>query len=68
MEYLYAVSVLNDNEASPSWIGRYDNALDAVDVYNKFVDCGDATQYRTINLAEPSGKMHTKHLYRNEAK
>jgi hypothetical protein len=27
---------------------------------------GDAMEYRTINLSEPSGKMHTKILYRSE--
>jgi hypothetical protein len=64
-EYLYAVTCTNDSERTPSWIGRYGNALDAVDVYNKFVDFGDAVEYRTINLSEPSGKMHTKIFYRN---
>lgn len=65
MEYLYAVTCSNDNETSPSWVGRYDNALDAVDVFNKFNDYGDAKEYRTINLSEPSGKMHTKIFYAN---
>lgn len=65
MEYLYAVTCSNDNETSPSWVGRYDNALDAVDVFNKFIDYGDAKEYRTINLSEPSGKMHTKIFYAN---
>ena len=64
-EYLYAVTSTNDNDRSPSWTGRYDNAIDAVDVFNKFNDYGDATQYRTINLSEPSGKMHTKIFYAN---
>ncbi len=65
MEYLYAVTSNNDNATSPEWVGRYDNALDAVDVFNKFIDFGDANNYRTINLSEPSGKMHTKIFYRN---
>lgn len=64
-EYLYAVTSTNDNSTSPEWVGRYDNALDAVDVFNKFNDFGDASEYRTINLSEPSGKMHTKIFYRN---
>jgi hypothetical protein len=65
MEYLYAVTSTNDNSTSPEWVGRFDNALDAVDVFNKFNDFGDASEYRTINLSEPSGKMHTKIFYRN---
>jgi hypothetical protein len=65
MEYLYAVTSTNDNEHSPDWIGRYNNALDAVSVYLSFVDHGMAEEYRTVNLSEPSGKMHTKVLYRN---
>ncbi len=65
MEYLYAVTSTNDNATSPEWVGRYDNALDSVDVFNKFIDFGDANNYRTINLSEPSGKMHTKIFYRN---
>ena len=64
-DYLYAVTSTNDNEAKPSWVGRYDNALDAVDTYNKFVDYGLAMEYSTVNLSEPSGKMHTKIFYTN---
>lgn len=65
MEYMYSVTITNDNERTPSWIGRYENALDAVNVYNACVDYGFAQEYRTINLSEPNGKMHTKIFYRN---
>jgi hypothetical protein len=65
MEYLYSVTCTYDNERTPKWIGRFDNALDAVDTYNKFVDWGLANEYSTVNLSEPSGKMHTKVFYRN---
>jgi hypothetical protein len=44
---------------------RYDNALDAVDNWNRCVDWGFADEYATYNLLEPSGKMHTKTFYRN---
>jgi hypothetical protein len=64
-EYLYSVTSTNDSEAQPKWVGRYSNALDAVNVYNSFIDHGFANEYRTVNLAEPSGKLHTKILYRN---
>lgn len=64
-EYLYSVTTTNDGEAKPSWIGRYSDALSAVQVFERFVDHGFANEYRTVNLSEPSGKMHTKVLYRN---
>ena len=65
MEYLYAVTSTNDSATSPNWVGRYANALDAVNVFNSFIDYGDAQEYRTVNLSEPSGKMHTKTFYRH---
>ena len=65
MEYLYSVTATYDGDLSPHWIGRYDNALDAVSEFNKFVDHGLASQFATINLSEPSGKMHTKIFYSN---
>jgi hypothetical protein len=65
MEYLYSVTATYDGDKSPHWIGRYDNALDAVGEFNKFVDYGLASEYATINLSEPSGKMHTKIFYTN---
>jgi hypothetical protein len=65
MEYLYAVTSTNDSATSPNWVGRYTNALDAVNVFNSFIDYGDANEYRTVNLSEPSGKMHTKTFYSN---
>lgn len=64
-EYLYSVTTTNDGNAKPEWIGRYSDALTAVEVYQRFVDVGFADEYRTVNLSEPSGKMHTKVLYRN---
>jgi hypothetical protein len=65
MEYEYSVTSTNDNDFNAKWIGRYDNALEAVNVYNSMVDYGFANEYRTINLSEPNGKMHTKIFYRN---
>jgi hypothetical protein len=65
MEYEYAVTAVNDRDYSNVWSQRFDNALEAVNVFNKFNDFGDAESYRTINLAEPNGKMHTKVFYRN---
>ena len=65
MEYIYSVTCTYDGDRSPHWTGRYDNALDAVDTYNKFVDYGLASEYSTVNLSEPNGKMHTKIFYTN---
>jgi hypothetical protein len=62
-EYLYAVTSTNDSATSPNWVGRYSNALDAVNVFNSFIDYGDANEYRVVNLSEPSGKLHTKTFY-----
>ena len=59
-EYLYSVTTTNDSETKPNWIGRYSDALSAVEVYQRFVDVGFANEYVTVNLSEPSGKMHTK--------
>jgi hypothetical protein len=65
MEYLYSVTTTNDSNTTPDWIGRYSDALTAVEVYQRFTDHGFADEYRTVNLSEPSGKMHTKILYRS---
>ena len=64
-EYLYSVTMTNDSNTSPDWVGRYSDALSAVEVYQKFIDHGFALEYRTDNLSEPNGKMHTKILYRS---
>lgn len=65
MEYEYSVTCTYDSEAMPKWTGRFDNALEAVNCYNKFIDYGFANEYSTINLAEPNGKLHTKIFYRD---
>jgi len=65
MEYLYSVTCTYDGEPTPRWVGRYSDALSAVETYQKFVDHGTALEYATINLAEPSGKLHTKNFYSN---
>lgn len=65
MEYEYSVTSTNDGSATPSYVGRFDNALEAVNCFNTFVDHGFADEYRTVNLSEPNGKMHTKIFYRN---
>ena len=62
-EYEYAVTCAYDGK-EPHWTKRYQFALDAVRAYETFIDHGFADEFATINLAEPSGKLWTKHLYR----
>ena len=68
MEYEYSVTCQYDYEESPHWIGRYDNALEAVSTYLSFTDWGLANEYSIVNLSEPNGKMHTKIFYREGRK
>ena len=67
MEYLYAITVAYDGKA-PHWTGRYSDALTAVTEFNKHIDWGFADEYSTVNLSEPSGKMHTRTFYREGRK
>ena len=48
-EYLYSVTTTNDGQGKPNWVGRYSDALSAVEVYQKFIDHGFAKEYSTIN-------------------
>jgi hypothetical protein len=64
-EYLYSVTSTNDSNTKADWIGRFSDALSAVKSFESFTDHGFADEYRTVNLSEPSGKMHTKVLYRS---
>ena len=63
-ENLYSVTCTYDSAPTPNWVGRYSDALSAVEVYQRFIDHGMAKEYSTINLSEPSGKMHTKTFYK----
>ena len=64
-EYLYSVTSTNDSNTKADWIGRFSDCLSAVETFQSFTDHGFALEYRTVNLSEPSGKMHTKILYRS---
>ena len=66
-EYLYAVTVSYDGKPV-HWTGRYADALSAVNEFNKHIDWGFADEYATVNLSEPSGKMHTRTFYREGRK
>jgi hypothetical protein len=60
---MYTVTCAYDGNP-PHWTMQLDNALDAVNSYRSFIDWGMADEFATVNLSEPSGKMHTKTLYR----
>jgi hypothetical protein len=66
-EYLYAVTVSYDSKPV-HWTGRYSDALTAVNSFNSFEDWGFADEYSTVNLSEPTGKLHTKVFYREGRK
>ena len=42
------------------WNKNYADALEAFNAFATFTDVGFANEYVTVNLSEPSGKMHTK--------
>lgn len=61
--YDYALTISYDGELVNTF--RTSDMLEAVNAWNKCVDCGDAKQYATYNLSDPFGKMYTKNFYRN---
>jgi len=63
MEYAYAITTSYDGELVNTL--RVSDMLEAVDAWTKCVDFGDAKEYATYNLSDPTGKMYTKTFYRN---
>jgi hypothetical protein len=63
MEYTYAITTSYDGELVNTM--RVSDMLEAVDAWTKCVDYGDAKEYATYNLSDPTGKMYTKTFYRN---
>lgn len=58
MDYSYKLQIIEDGSVSFSRV--YDNAVDAVNAYNKCVDHGMCRLWREIILLEPNGKAHSK--------
>lgn len=58
MDTTYTVVVITDGKQE--WAQNYDNALDAVTAYSKFIDHGTCTDERVVTLVEPNGKFHSK--------
>jgi hypothetical protein len=54
----YVLMVIADGVQE--WAKHYDNAVDAVTAYNKFIDHGTCVHERVVSLVEPNGKFHSK--------
>jgi hypothetical protein len=63
MEYTYSLTTSYDGELIHTL--RVSDMLEAVSAWDKCVDFGDAKEYATYNLSDPTGKMYTKHFYRD---
>jgi hypothetical protein len=63
MEYNYSLTISYDGELVSTT--RSADMLEMVSEWNKCVDFGDAKEYATYNLSDPTGKMYTKTFYRN---
>ena len=63
MEYTYALTTSYDGNLVHTL--RVSDMLEAVNAWSKCVDFGDAKEYATYNLSDPTGKMYTKTFYRN---
>lgn len=57
-DYVFLVQVITDGSCDFS--RRYNNAIDAVNSYNKFVDHGTCRYQREIVMVEPNGTVHSK--------
>ncbi len=56
--YEFMLQVVEDG--SVTYSRRFNNAVEAVNCYNRFVDHGMCRMWREIVLLEPSGKAHSK--------
>lgn len=59
----YMLTATRDNDDDCA-IYFYDNAVEAVDAYNRYVDWGFSKNFLTIRLYEPTGKINQKVLKR----
>jgi hypothetical protein len=49
-----------EEDGSVTYSRRFNNAIEAVNCYNRFVDHGMCRMTREIVLVEPNGKGHSK--------
>jgi hypothetical protein len=60
--YVFQLAIMEDGACT--FTKMFDNALDAVNAYNRIVDYGFARNTREAQLVEPNGKVHEKVFYR----
>ena len=63
MEYNYSITASYDGKLFGTY--RYAGMLEAAEAWARFVDHGNAEEYATYNLSDPTGKMYTKTFYAN---
>jgi hypothetical protein len=63
----YIITVSRDGESPARSIISFENIKEALEGYEMYQDAGFAKQYLTVSLYEPSGKINTKVLKRNQA-
>lgn len=63
-ETSYMLTISRDGEHPVRSIYFYDNAVHAVNGYNRYNDWGFAKDYLTVVLYEPTGRKHEKILER----
>lgn len=60
----YMLTIARDGESPVRSIYFYDNAIDATIGYEAYKDWGFSKDYLTVELYEPTGKVHSKVLRR----
>ena len=63
----YMITVSRDGESPVRSIISFDNLEQALEGYEMYQDAGFAKDYLTVSMYEPSGKINTKVLKRNQA-
>ena len=63
----YMLTISRDGEDPVRSILFYNNVLEAVQGYDMYQDAGFAQKYLTVTLYEPTGRVNTKTLQRNQA-
>jgi hypothetical protein len=63
MEYTYSLTTSYDGELFHTM--KVSDMLTAAEAWGKCIDFGDAKEYATYNLSDPTGKMYSKTFYRN---
>ena len=61
MEYNYVLTTSYDGELVSTH--RISDFMEAHEAWAKCVDYGNAKEYATYNLTDPTGKMYTKNFY-----